>query len=318
MKLRLLKLLQGRPGQWVVMEALCRELSAGPEQIAKNVSDLRSHGFHIDLSPVDGFRYIVSPEPLWLELLKPANCHRLAQRVQLVQTTSSTNDLAREAASDPANDGLVIFSEFQTAGRGRQGASWNSPPGLNLLLSVLLFDRHRQLKPHLLTLASGLALAEAVQEVTACEPTLKWPNDLLIDTKKAAGILVEACSDSQDTPVLIIGLGLNCNCLEQELPPNAISLRQAVGQIIDRHALARSILAHLETWIDCCLNDRREHIRQAFLQRSGLLGRSVQLSCQGRRYSGRVVDLDPFQGILVQLDHGGVRLFSSATTSLLS
>ncbi len=319
MTVRLLKLLQARPQQWVVMEALCRELSAQPQQIAKAVAELGSRGFHIDISPVDGYRYLVCPEPLWEELLiKPPDCHRLARRIKLVQTATSTNDLARKAAADPANDGLVIFAEFQSAGRGRQGASWISPPGLNLLLSVLLFDPQRHLKQHLLTLASGLALAEAVQQVTTLQPKLKWPNDLLIDSQKAAGILVEVCSDSQDTPVLIIGIGLNCNYLPDELPPNATSLSQAAGRIIDRHALARSILSHLETWIDYCLQDRRRHICRAFLQRSDLLGRTVQLTCQRHRYSGRVVDLDPFQGILVQLERGGVRLFSPATTSLLS
>ena len=219
MKLRLLKLLQGRQGQWVVMEALCRELSARPQQISKALDQIRSHGFHIELSPVDGYRYVVTAEPLWADLLSPPNCHRLAKRVKLVQDTTSTNDLARKAADDPANDGLAIFAEFQTAGRGRQGASWISPAGGNLLFSVLLFDHQGQLKPHLLTLASGLALAEAVQEVTTIQPKLKWPNDLLIDTQKAAGILVEACTDSQGPAVLIIGVGLNCNCSGQELPP---------------------------------------------------------------------------------------------------
>ncbi|MCK4849970.1 MAG: biotin--[acetyl-CoA-carboxylase] ligase [Phycisphaerae bacterium] len=318
MKLRLLKFLQERPQQWLAMEALCRELSAGPQQISKAIAELGSRGFHIDLSPVDGYRYVVSTEPLWDELLKPPGCRRLAKQVKLVQSTTSTNDLARRAAAGPANDGLAIFAEFQTAGRGRGGASWSSPAGMNLLFSVLLFDGRRRLKPHLLTLASGLALVEAVGEVTSLEPKLKWPNDLLIDSRKTAGILVEVCSDSSDTPALIIGVGLNCNCLPDELPNKATSLRQESGRIIDRHALARSILAHLEAWIDCCLSDRRQHIRQAYLQMSDLLGRTVQISCQGRRYSGRVVDLDPFQGILVQLDHGGVRLFSPATTSLLS
>ena len=274
------------------MEALCRELSAEPQQIAKAVGELRSHGFHLDLSPVDGYRYEVSSEPLWAALLNPPDCQRLGRRVKVVQTATSTNDQARKAASNPANDGLVIFTEFQSAGRGRGGTSWISPPGVNLLFSVLLFDPERRLKPHLLTLASGLALAQAVQEVTGLGPKLKWPNDLLIDTQKAAGILVEVCSDSQDTPALIIGIGLNCNCLGDELPPEATSLRQAAGQIIDRHALARSILGHLEAWIEHCLNDHREHIRQAFVQRSDLLGRTVQLSCQGHRYCGRVVDLD--------------------------
>ena len=157
MKLRLLKLFQQRPSQWVVMEALCRELSSEPRNISRAVDELRTRGFHIDLSPVDGYRYVVSAEPLWdkLLILKPPDCRRLARRVKLLGSTSSTNDLARQAAADPANDGLVIFTEFQTAGRGRQGACWVSPSGMNLLFSVLLFDPQRQLKSHLLTLAAG-------------------------------------------------------------------------------------------------------------------------------------------------------------------
>ena len=304
------------------MEALCRELSAKPQHIARTVDELRTLGFHIDLSPVDGYRYVVSAEPLWnellLNLLKHPHRRRLARRVNLLPSTTSTNDLARLAASDPANDGLVIFTEFQTAGRGRQGASWVSPPAANLLFSVLLFDPQHHLKSHLLTLAAGLALAEAVQQITNLKPTLKWPNDLLIDNKKLAGILVERCSDSSDTPALIIGVGLNCNSLPNDLPPNATSLRQASSQIIDRHALAHAILTRLEAWIDSSLHDRRDDIRREYLQRSDLLGRTVQLRSQGHRYSGRIIDLDPFQGILVQLERGGVRLFTPATTSLLN
>ena len=320
MMLQLIRLLQARPGQWLVMEALTRQLRAKPEQISKAVDDLRSRGFQIEVSPVGGYRCVASTEPLWEELLKPdsVSCKRLARRIQLIQTATSTNDLARKAASDPDNDGLVIFAEFQTAGRGRQGADWLSPSGLNLLSSVLFFDTERRLKSHLLTLAAGLALAEAVEQVTDLQPKLKWPNDLLIDSQKVAGILVEICSDAQNTPAIIIGIGLNCNCLASDLPDKATSLRQATGQIIDRHHLARSILTHLEEWLDHCLADGRAHIRQAYLQRSDLLGRTVELLCQGRRYCGRVVDLDPFQGILVQLDHGGPRLFCPATTSLLS
>ena len=81
---------------------------------------------------------------------------------------------------------------------------------------------------------------------------------------------------------------------------------------------AKAARKHLEKWLDHCLADGRAHIRQTYLRRSDLLGRAVELLCQGRRYCGRVVELDPFQGILVQLDHGGARLFCPATTSLLS
>jgi len=317
-KLRLLRLFQERAGQWVVMEALCHELSSQPRDIAQAAGALQSKGFQIEVSPVSGYRYVVSAEPLWAELLKPHGCRLLGRQIKVVQTASSTNDLARQAASDQNNDGLVIFAEFQTAGRGRQGASWVSPSGMNLLLSVLLFDQQSHLKPHLLTLASGLALAQAVRDVTGLAAKLKWPNDLLIDSRKAGGILVEVCSAPHGAPAVIIGIGLNCNCQQDDLPSTATSLREVASQFVDRHGLGRSILKHLDDWLQICLADRRQEVRQVYLDLSDLLGRSVKLTSQGREYSGRVVDLDPFQGILVQLDHGGVRLFTPAETTLLS
>ena len=322
MKLRLLQLMQARPQQWVVMEALCRELSAAPQDIANAAGALKSKGFQIEVSPVSGYRYVVSAEPLWDQLLKPQGCKRLGPKIKVLQTATSTNDLARQAASDRSNDGLVIFAEFQTTGRGRQGASWVSPPGLNLLFSVLLFDHQGRLKPHLLTLAAGLALAQAVRDVTHLPARLKWPNDLLLDSQKAGGILVEICWFPHGTPAVIIGMGVNCNCQPEDLTKDlqipATSLSRMAGHLIDRHSLARSILKHLDEWIEHCLADRQQEVRQVYLELSDLLGRSVKLTSKHRQYSGRVVDLDPFQGLLVQLDHGGVRLFTPAETSLLS
>jgi len=253
--------------------------------------------------------------------LKVPGCRRLGRLIEVVQSTSSTNDLAREAASDSNNDGLAIFAEFQTAGRGRQGAVWVSPAGVNLLLSVLLFDKQGRLKKHLLTLAAGLALAQAVKEATGISARVKWPNDLLIDSQKIGGILVEVCSNSQGEPALIIGIGVNCNCGQEDLLNQvkipASSLREMTGHIIDRHSLGRSILARLDEWLEACLADRQQQVRDVYLELSDLLGRSVEIACEGRRYSGRVVDLDPFEGILVQLDHGGVRLFTPAATSVV-
>ena len=321
MKLQLLRLLQERAEHWVVMEALCRELSAEPQEIAKAANTLQSQGFNIEVSPVSGYRYVVSAEPLWDELLKVPGCKRLGRRIEVVQSTNSTNDLAREAASDQNNDGLAIFAEFQTSGRGRQGASWVSPVGVNLLFSVLLYDQQRQLKPHLLTLAAGLALAQAVKEATGITARVKWPNDLLIDSQKIGGILVEVCSNSQGETAVIIGIGVNCNCSQKDLSDEvkiaASSLREMTGHSIDRHRLGRSILSRLDEWLEACLAERQQQVRDVYLELSDLLGQSVKLVCKGRRYSGRVVDLDPFEGILVQLDHGGVRLFSPAATSLV-
>ena len=318
MKLALLRLLQGRRDQWVVMDALCRELGAQPQQLAEAAAELRGKGFCIESSPVSGYRYRPSTEPLWDELLNSETYRHVGRDIRIVSSTASTNDLARQASSDLNNDGLVIFAEFQSAGRGRQGAQWVSPAGTNLLLSVLLFDRHRQLRPHLLTLAAGIALARTVGETTSLRARLKWPNDLLIDGLKAAGVLVKIFPGPHDSPAVIVGIGLDCNCQPEDLPAGATSLRQASGSFVDRHELARRLLSELDEWVEVCLSNGRQEVRSKYLELSDLLGRSVRLLSDGRQFSGRVVDLDPFEGILVQLDRGGVRLFKPATTSLLA
>ena len=316
MKLQLLRLLQKRQPQWVVMEGLCRELGFEAKEIAKAADELQAQGFGIEVSPVSGYRYVVGEEPLWDELLKVRDCKNLGQKIKVVQEASSTNDLARAAANDRDNDGQVIFSEFQTAGRGRQGAEWFSPAGVNLLFSVLLFDEHKHLDPHLLTLAAGIALAQAVKQDAGVDGKLKWPNDLLLDGQKAGGILVEIFDSA-----VVVGMGLNCNCrradLAEAVEVPAISLREMAGHIIDRHSLARSILKHLDEWLGICRADGRQQVREKYLELSDLLGRNVKIACDGRQYCGRVVELEPFKGILVQLDRGGVRLFTPASTSLM-
>jgi len=315
-KLKLLRLLQKRQDQWVVMEGLCRELGFEAEEIAKAAGELQEQGFQIEISPVSGYRYVASEEPLWDELLKVGGCKRLGRKIKVVQEARSTNDLARAAAKDRDNDGLAIFCEFQTAGRGRQGAQWFSPAGVNLLFSVLLFDEHKHFDPHLLTLAAGIALAQAVKQNVGVDGKLKWPNDLLLDGQKAGGILVEVFDSA-----VVVGMGLNCNCLRADLAEAvkvpAMSLREMAGHIIDRHSLAREILKHLDEWLGICLVDGRQQVREKYLELSDLLGQNVNISCDSRQYCGRVVELDPFKGILVQLDRGGVRLFTPASTSLV-
>lgn len=314
----MLRLLQKRQPQWVVMEGLCRELGFEAKEIAKTVDELQAQGFGIEVSPISGYRYVIGEEPLWDELLKVQGLRhgRLGQKIKVVQESGSTNDLARAAANDRDNDGLAIFSEFQTAGRGRQGAGWFSPAGVNLLFSVLLFDEHKHFDPHLVTLAAGIALAQAVKQNVGVDGKLKWPNDLLLDGQKAGGILVEIFDSA-----VVVGMGLNCNCRRDDLAEAvgvpAVSLREMAGHIIDRHSLARSILKHLDEWLEICLADGRQQVREKYLELSDLLGKSVNISCDSRQYCGRVVDLDPFKGILVQLDRGGVRLFTPASTSLV-
>jgi len=175
--------------------------------------------------------------------------------VSLVQT-GSTNDEARAAALRGAPDGHVVCAEQQLRGRGSSGRSWSSPPGLDLFVSIV--DRPAIALPQLppLTLAVGLGVARAVEALltAAAQVQVKWPNDVLLNGKKCAGILVEASTSGTTVDSLVIGIGLNVNRLEfePELRDIATSLRaERPGHAaLDRTQALAELLAAVELQVD--------------------------------------------------------------------
>src|SRR5215211_1447645 len=121
-------------------------------------------------------------------------------RVLYEPTVTSTNDLAREAARRGWPDRSVFVADYQTAGRGRHGRTWTAPPRTGLLMSVLL--RHRGAAPHYYTMLTSVAVCEAIERLLGLEPAIKWPNDVMIDDRKVAGVLAEATDDGGETVVV--------------------------------------------------------------------------------------------------------------------
>ncbi len=204
-------------------------------------------------------------------------------RLLVREAVDSTNDESRRLAENGAADGLVVVAERQTEGRGRRGAAWFSPPGESLAFSLLV--RPQEPKPlwPRLALAAGLAVAEAVESRgIACG--IKWPNDVWVDDRKVAGVLVEAGRD-----FAIVGIGLNVNA--REFPAGvseiATSLALADGREHPRDEVLAAILRRLE-------NRRRQigaafpELLEAVRERCVLTGRTVMLTTSGGPKSGRV------------------------------
>jgi len=161
------------------------------------------------------------------------------------ELTASTQRLLRD--DDP--EGAVAVAEEQTAGRGRLGRTWHAPAGSSVLVSVLLRPNVEPPRLPELSLVAGGAVAEAIAEVTGVDPAIKFPNDVLLDGRKVAGILAES-SDGR----VVLGVGVNVNQSADELPANAqtepTSLRVQTGGYVDRAALLAAILLRLERAYD--------------------------------------------------------------------
>lgn len=243
--------------------------------------------------------------PLDIEALRQARAAtRLGRTIHYFATIGSTSDYARELAVAGADEGAVVIAEAQTQGRGRLGRRWESPPHRNLYISILTRPAIEPEAAPQTGLVAGLATAEAVGQWTAAR--IKWPNDVLIDGRKVAGILTELHAVGGGAPFIVFGIGVNLNLALDELPDElrdkATSLSAAIGRPIDRVAFADALLTHLERrYLEYC-DAGFAPLREPWEALSCLTGRDVRISGAGALQEGKVLGLG---------DDGTLRLLSA-------
>jgi len=233
--------------------------------------------------------------------------HRIApkwaRQLHHFEELASTNDEARNLVARGAAHGTVVLADFQTAGRGRRGAVWASDPGGGLLFSVILrpdYARHFWCR---LALASGLGIVNALRDEWEIPAEIKWPNDIYIEGKKCAGILVE----SQDG-FAVVGVGLNIASSPDG--GDSISLSERFGNDLSREEVLAVVLDGILEESQCCADgfaDQMDRMRQ----RCWLTGKRVTFRSVQKQLSGRVVGLGDGGDLLVDID-GEIRPFQQA------
>jgi BirA family biotin operon repressor/biotin-[acetyl-CoA-carboxylase] ligase len=261
------------------------------------------------------------PEPLPSDLadaLSRVDLGRLGVPTLFFSTIGSTNDVASALADSGQYEGAVVIAEKQTAGRGRRGRVWFSPPGAGLYVSVVLAPSRAVRTPDrataLLTLAAGVALAEAVERVTGLAPSIKWPNDLLVGKRKLAGILAEGMASQTPVPSLrsvVLGYGVNVSpaAYPVELSDRVTSLESELGRRVDRADLCAQSLVSLSARYDDLLETRFDAILDAWRARSpGSRGVRVSWETSTGTQSGVTAGIDDMGALLVRVGEGTERL----------
>ena len=203
--------------------------------------------------------------------------------LHVLDEVASTNSRAATLAQQGAPHGAVVVAETQTAGRGRLGRHWHSPPGKNLYCSLLLRSMpERDQQPLWLSwipLIAALAVNRAVQVTASLKPTVKWPNDVLIGHRKLGGVLCESSGLGTSHAVVIVGIGLNVNVQLDDFPDDlrelATSLAIEAQHPFDRAALLAVLLSEMETRCETFLTGARGDILKEYVLRCGTLGRRV-------------------------------------------
>ncbi len=287
-----------------VLDALADGPISGPDladtlgvsraAVWKHVDALRESGFEIT-SEDGGYDLVEVPafggEAVEFGLNAPFD-------LEYHETIGSTNERARELASEGASD-VVILADAQTGGRGRLDREWASPPG-GVWLSMLVRPTQPPAKVPLYTLAAAVATAEAARDL-GVDAGIKWPNDVLVDGQKLAGILTEMEGEADRVSWVVVGIGVNANVDPEDLPESAdaTSLQAVLGEPIERRGFTQQLLERFDD-----LRSQPDTILPAWRDLAVTIGKSVRVETPGETVEGRAVDVESPGSLVVETATG--------------
>lgn len=253
--------------------------------------------------------------------LSPASLRRrlrtqfVGNNILYYPVTSSTMDVARQAVRDGAAEGTIVVADQQTAGRGRLGRKWLSPPDSSILLSIILYPKLHQLPR--LNMAACLAVARSIEKATGLKPAIKWPNDVLIEGKKVSGILIESDVGGETVNYVIVGLALNVNLDPSSIPEiaeTATSLKQVLGHEVSRLDMLEALLTEFEELYSTMC--RGEPIDKEWRRRLETLGKEVTVTCGQDVREGHAESVDEDGNLLLRLHDGRLVTIAAGDVTL--
>ncbi len=239
----------------------------------------------------------------------------IGRKVIVKEEVSSTNDLAKAFAIDGEEEGLVVTSRTQLAGRGRMGHTWVSPEG-GLYLSVILRPKVPVQDMLRMTVLACVPVAETIEEASGCKTTVKWPNDVEINGKKVAGLLVESASRGSDISFMVLGIGINLNVDTANLGvPEAASVSACAGKQLDREAFLNLLLYRLDTFYASFLKGTFE--MATYNKRSSTIGTEVEVEVGGTSLIGKATGVDVTGALTITAPDGSTHRLTSVHETTL-
>ncbi len=289
---------------------LSHKLGVSRAAIWARIEELRALGYDIEAGPHLGYRLVSAPDVLHADdLLSLMGKTRVIGRdIRVFQETTSTNDVIEKLARDGVKEGVVVFAESQSKGRGRLGRKWVSPANKGLWFSILLRPPLRPDEITQLTVASATALRRALHLHTNLSPQIKWPNDILLNGKKTAGILTELKAEVDRVNYIILGIGVDVNLstadFSTDLRKIATSLRIELGKPLPRANLAVAILRELDHDYARICSHKFSAVADEWEKHCTTLGHNVTIRVGDRIIRGRAESLGEEGALLLRSEHG--------------
>lgn len=313
----ILDLLAACPGGFVSGEVISQTLGLTRAAVWKQITALRAAGYVIDAQTKSGYRLAGLPLDLdaWA-LRKELKTDCLGRELYVFDELGSTNDWAKERARAGVGHGLAVLARRQTSGRGRLQREWMSPRG-GLWLSIVLALDWPLSEAAKLTLGASVAVAQAIEEVSGVRTLIKWPNDLLLNGRKVAGILGEVAGEWATFQTMVLGIGINANLPSGSLDPAlpAVSLSEVVGRKVNLNSLAARVLEHVESEVKMLGLAGFGQLKERWLQRAAGLGQEVKVFAGGEERQGVFLGITD-EGSLLVRSAAGDQIFAAGEVTL--
>ncbi len=317
---RILQKIRKWPGHFYEIANLSKAVGAKTSHIVAALEFLRQMEYVLKIDKKGRCAFISAPDRLLqAEILFKLKTKMIGRKVLAYQTVQSTNTIAAQMAQAGIPEGTIVVSERQTKGRGRMGRKWHSPDRQGIYCSIILYPK---IDPSLapgLSLMAAVALAETIKEYNKPMVQIKWPNDVLLNGKKTAGILTELSAEIGRTHHVVVGVGINIKQKQENLPEeirtSATSLVMGLKREINRVEFLRKFLLAFEKEYAVFRKKGFEGIRAKMLKLSCLMGKEIRLRSARKIYSGRVVDID-HTGRLVLETGEGPKSFAAGEVTL--
>jgi len=293
-----------RKGDYVSGEQIADLLGVSRAAVWKQIQALTREGYGIESHQNRGYRLVSTPDRLYAaEVRNGLQTRLIGCKVVHLDSTGSTNTVARQLAEQGTEEGTVIVAETQSHGKGRLGRQWVTRPG-GAWLSVILKPAIDPAHAASITLLAAVSVAKALRE-GGVEAVIKWPNDVLVNGKKICGILTEMSAETDAVNFIVLGIGVNLN---NDVPlGTATTLKTELGQKVDRVKFVQGLLESLEEDYLTFREQGFTPILWSWRRYSDTLGRPVEVTYQGEIIRGVAQDIADDGALIVKTQDGTVR-----------
>lgn len=311
-EVEIIRLLKAGKGSYISGQALSSALGVSRTAVWKHIGKAREMGYSIEASPSKGYRLKpASSSPFnGVEVSSALSTDFIGRNIRFYPSVDSTNKKAFELGRAGEPEGTAVIADAQTGGKGRLGRKWESPAGVNLYTSILLRPGIPPARAHNLTFVSAVAVAETVGRLSPVRPVVKWPNDILLDGKKTAGILLEMDSEPDRVHFIVAGIGVNINIKDADLPAQlreiATSLYEKRGELTDRAGFAAALYSDFEKWYKVYMEQGFSPVMEAWKGYFASTGRRVTVRSLDAVTEGVCTGVDADGALLVRTSSGAV------------